>query len=383
MNSQEHEIIQPGQTLGMLGGGQLGRMFALAAREMGYGVVVWDPDPNAPCAQVADEHLCANYDDAAALEKFVARCAAASVEFENVPAALAEKLNPRLPLRPGPKALAIAQDRRLEKGFCAAHGFPAARFATIESIADIDAAIAHAGLPAILKTAREGYDGKGQARVATREEVVAAFNALRGVPCVLEERIALAKEMSVVLARGVDGSVVPFPVIENRHRDGILELSQCPARIPAAAEAQARDIATRLAEKLEYVGVMAVEFFLAEDGRVLVNEMAPRPHNSGHLTQDACATSQFEQQVRAVAGLPLGDASLLAPAAMVNVLGDAWNHGAPPWATWLALPGAHCHLYGKREARAGRKMGHVNFVGAQALAHAEVVAVALIQLAQA
>ncbi len=374
-------MIEPGATLGVLGGGQLGRMFALAAREMGYGVAVWDPDPQSPCAAVADWHLCASYDDAAALEGFVARCAAATVEFENVPARLAERLAPRLPLRPGPRALAIAQDRRLEKAFCAEHGLPTARFAVIEQATQIEAAVAHVGLPAILKTAREGYDGKGQRPVGSPAEAVAAFAALGGVPCVLEERVELAAELSVLFARGVDGATACYPVIENRHRNGILELSQAPARIPATAADEARHIALGIGRALDYVGVMAVEFFLDREGRVRVNEFAPRPHNSGHLTQDACATSQFEQQVRSLAGLPLGEAQLLAPAAMVNVLGDAWRTGTPPWAEFLREPGVHLHLYGKREARPGRKMGHLNCVGEGAVARAEALCARLRELA--
>jgi 5-(carboxyamino)imidazole ribonucleotide synthase len=351
-------VILPGATLGLLGGGQLGRMFTVAARTLGYRVTVVDPDPHAPAAEFATKHLATAYTDPAALDELAATCAAVTTEFENAPAAALDALAHRTVVRPSGASVAIAQDRRREKEFFAANGFPTGPFAFIESSADIDKALAKVKLPALLKTARFGYDGKGQARVNTREELESALREWKGVPCVLEEFLVLELEISVVLARGADGAVAVFAVAENSHARGILDVTIAPARIAPGLAAQATALATHIAQGLEYVGVLAVEMFVV-GGKLLMNEIAPRPHNSGHYTIDACRTSQFEQQVRVLCGLPLGDPSQHTPAVMVNLLGDIWSAGEPRWEAVLGHPGAHLHLYGKREARPGRKMGHV------------------------
>ena len=351
-------MILPGATLGLLGGGQLGRMFTVAARTLGYRVTVVDPDPHAPAAEFATKHLACAYTDPAALDELAATCAAVTTEFENAPAAALDALAHRTVVRPSGASVAVAQDRRREKEFFTAGGFPVGPFAFIESSADIDRALAKVKLPALLKTARFGYDGKGQARVNTRAELESALREWKGVPCVLEEFLVLELEISVVLARGADGAVAVFAVAENSHARGILDVTIAPARIAPGLAAQATALATRIAQGLEYVGVLAVEMFVV-GGKLLMNEIAPRPHNSGHYTIDACRTSQFEQQVRVLCGLPLGDPSQHTPAVMVNLLGDIWSAGEPRWETVLRHPGAHLHLYGKREARPGRKMGHV------------------------
>ena len=351
-------MILPGATLGLLGGGQLGRMFTVAARTLGYRVTVLDPDAHAPAAEFATAHLSAAYADRAALDELARTCAAVTTEFENAPADALDAIAARTVVRPAGASVAIAQDRRREKAFFSQNGFPVGAWAPIDGLADIDAALAQVRLPALLKTARLGYDGKGQARVASRAELEGTLKAWKGVPCVLEEWLALELEVSVVLARRDDASVAVFPVAENQHAAGILDITIAPARIDAALAAQAAALATRLAGSLGYVGVLAVEMFVV-GGRLLLNEIAPRPHNSGHYTIDACRTSQFEQQVRVLCGLPLGDPSQHTPAVMVNLLGDIWRSGEPHWDAVLAHPGAHLHLYGKREARPGRKMGHV------------------------
>ena len=358
-------MILPGATLGMLGGGQLGRMFTLRARAMGYRVMVLDPDPRSPAGLAADVHLHAPYDDPAALERLATECAAVSTEFENVPAAVLERLAARLPVRPSAAAVAVAQDRITEKSFLRDHGFATAEFRPVAS--KEDAARAHAELrgAALLKTSRLGYDGKGQARVTSADEAVAAFERFGGVPCILERMVPLDLEISVVLARGVDGQVAAFPPGENVHRNGILHTTTVPARIPAPLADEARALAGAVAEKLGYVGVLGVEMFVS-GGKLLVNELAPRPHNSGHWTQDAAQTDQFEQQVRTMCGLPLGAAELLRPVTMINILGDVWARGEPDWAAALAMPGVLLHLYGKAEPRPGRKMGHLNCYGATA-----------------
>jgi 5-(carboxyamino)imidazole ribonucleotide synthase len=357
-------VILPGATLGVLGGGQLGRMFALRARVMGYRVAVLDPEPASPAGQVADCHLAAAYDDVGALDRLASTCAAVTIEFENVPAASLERLARTLPVRPAAAAVAVAQDRIREKTSLAEHGFATAPFRAVTDPAGLEAALAAIPLPAVIKTSRLGYDGKGQAIVEQREQAGAAFARLGGVPCVFERRLELEREISVVLARGADGAVAPFPVGENRHRDGILETTVVPARIPEPLAREARDLATAVAQSLDYVGVLAVELFVAEGGRLFVNEIAPRPHNSGHWTLDACSTDQFEQQIRALCGLPLADPRLLSPVAMVNLLGDLWRHGTPPWGEAFRRPGVRLHLYGKAEARPGRKMGHLNCLAA-------------------
>lgn len=352
-------MILPGATLGVLGGGQLGRMFTLAARVMGYRVVVLDPDPGSPAGQLADIHLKADYRDAVALLRMGGLCQAVTTEFENVPAEALETLAKHCLVAPSAAALAVAQDRLEEKSHARASGCETAPFANIESTADLAAAWESIGAPALLKTRRLGYDGKGQARVNSRDELAAAFEQLGRAPCLLEGFLPLEREVSVVLARNAADAIAFFPLAENQHANGILDISIVPARIPEDLANRARDMAAHLARELDYVGVMAVEFFVLKDGRIVFNEMAPRPHNSGHYTLDATACDQFQQQVRALCGLPLGDSRLLSPAVMVNLLGDVWNP-QPAWGELLRHPGVHLHLYGKAEARPGRKMGHYN-----------------------
>ncbi|HEU4699875.1 MAG TPA: 5-(carboxyamino)imidazole ribonucleotide synthase [Gemmatimonadales bacterium] len=353
-------MILPGATLGVLGGGQLGRMFTMRAQSMGYRVVVLDPDPLSPAGAVADGHIQAAYDDPEALDRLADACAAVTTEFENVPADSLRRLAARCIVAPPVEAVAIAQDRITEKEFLRVHGFATAPFAAVRRADEVEAAVAAVGLPAILKTSRLGYDGKGQATVASAEEARAAFERFGGVDCVLERRLALEVELSVVLARGQDGQIASFPVAENRHEGGILDTTVVPARVAPALAGAARDLAEGVAEAMVYVGVLGVELFVADGGRLFVNEMAPRPHNSGHFTMDACIPDQFEQQVRALCGLPLGQPALLSPVAMANLLGDLWAGGTPRWEAALRNPGVRLHLYGKAEARRGRKMGHLN-----------------------
>jgi 5-(carboxyamino)imidazole ribonucleotide synthase len=367
-------MILPGATVGVLGGGQLGRMFTLRARSMGYQVVVLDPDPASPAGLVADTHLRAAYTDARALDRLASACAAVTTEFENVPADALERLSAATLVRPPVEAVAIAQDRIAEKIFLQQAGFATAPFRPVRDIGELEAALAAVRLPALLKTSRLGYDGKGQATVTDPASARAAFVRFGEVACVLEERLELETELSVVLARGADGEVAAFPVAENRHRAGILDTSVVPARVPARLADEAAALAIAVAERMSYIGVLGVELFVANGGQLFVNEMAPRPHNSGHYTMDACAVDQFEQQLRALCGLPLGEPRLLTPVAMINLLGDLWEHGEPRWAEALRLPGVRLHLYGKVEPRAGRKMGHLNCLArdadqALALAH--------------
>jgi len=350
-------MILPEATLGMLGGGQLGRMFTIAARTMGYKVIVLDPDPRSPAGEFANIHLKAGYDDSRALARMTKECSAITTEFENVPASTLEKLSRSCPVRPGAKAVAIAQDRISEKTFLQKQGFPTAQFAIIKNEADLKKAFLKIGAPAIIKVSRFGYDGKGQSVVNDLAETLDAWDSMKREPCVLESRVFLDTEVSVVLARGINNEVAVYPVGENLHANGILDLTVVPAGVSPALERKAKKIAREIAEELEYVGVLAVEFFVSQ-GKLLVNEIAPRPHNSGHYTIDACVTSQFEQQVRAMCGLPLGDTRLLSPVAMVNLLGDVWTNGDPHWDLLLKNPRAKLHLYGKHEARPGRKMGH-------------------------
>jgi len=353
-------IILPGSTLGMLGGGQLGRMFTIAARTMGYEVIVLDPDSESPAGKLATNHICADYADEVALGYIAKNCDAITTEFENVPASTLELLAKSSPVRPGAKAVTIAQDRIQEKNFLKDNGFSTAPFAVIQSFEDLQQGIQQIGTPAILKVARFGYDGKGQFSIKTESDIDKAWETLQGEACVLEQRMPLDIEVSVVLARGIEGEVSCYPVSENIHEDGILDVTVVPARINKELEANVIDMAKQIATALDYVGIMAVEFFIS-NGKLLVNEIAPRPHNSGHYTLDACVTDQFEQQVRAVCGLPLGDTTLLSPVVMINMLGDIWHNGeSPKWEKLLNHPNVKLHLYGKREARPGRKMGHFN-----------------------
>jgi len=359
-------LILPGGTLGVLGGGQLGRMFALSAHVLGFRVVVLEPDPRSPAGQVADAQIIANYDDPSALDQLAEQCDAVTTEFENVPAAALERLAGRLPVRPAAAAVAVAQDRLREKAFFRDQGIRAAPFAPVRSHEELAAAVAAIGTPALLKTARLGYDGKGQAPVAEASAAEAAWRQLGLVPCILEERLNLEAEISVVLVRGADGQVETFPAGENEHRNGILHTTVVPARLPAALCARAGALAALVATRLEYTGVLAVEMFVANGGELFVNELAPRPHNSGHYTIDACSTNQFEMQARALAGLPLAAPRLLSPCCMVNILGDSWAGGTPHWERALAMPGVRLHLYGKAEPRPGRKMGHMTCLAATA-----------------
>ena len=363
-------MILPPATLGMLGGGQLGRFFVIAAHEMGYRVVVLDPDPHSPAGKIADEHIAAGYEDTEALERLAGQCAAVTTEFENVPADTLAWLSKFVTVRPNAVAVRTCQNRSEEKAFLKRHGFPHAPYADIRGEEDLRNA--NAGLfPGILKVARFGYDGKGQARVNSRAEAIAAWNSFRNEPCVLEQQLRLDYEVSVVLAREAHGQVKCFPTAENSHRKGILDVSIVPARTSGCLAGNAEEIAEGIARKMDYIGTLAVEFFVV-NGQLYVNEMAPRPHNSGHYTIDACITSQFEQQVRALCSLPLGDARAHSAATMVNLLGDIWYLGdphhaqEPDWAKLFVVPNLKLHLYGKHHPRPGRKMGHFTVIGADA-----------------
>ncbi len=360
-------IILPPTRLGVLGGGQLGRMFAAASRAMGYAVAVLDPDPASPAGRIAHEHICAAYEDTAALDALAGSCAAVTVEFENVPTTALEYLQGRVSVSPSPDALAVAQDRVLEKRLMREAGVMTVEFEAVRETGAMAVAFERLSAvcppPYILKAARWGYDGKRQREVATQGEAAAAMAAFGDCECILEEKIELEREVSVIVVRGCDGETHCYPVAENEHRDGILHLNAAPARIDAALNARVRKAAIAVAAAMDYHGVLGVEFFVAADGRLLANEVAPRPHNSGHYTIDACAVSQFEQQARVMCGLPAGDTRLLSPVVMVNLLGDLWRDGEPPWQTLLCCPNLKLHLYGKAEARPGRKMGHFCVVG--------------------
>ena len=377
-------FIGPGATLGVMGGGQLGRMFVHAAQQMGYFTAVLDADPASPAGTVANYHIRTDYLDEQGLAQLMQRCAAITTEFENVPAAALVTLGAQRQVAPGAQAVAICQDRATEKAHFTNSGVGCAPHALIATADQLSAASDDL-LPGILKTARLGYDGKGQLRVRTRAELESAWAALKSVPCVLERLLPLVHEISVLVARGADGSTVHFPVQQNLHRSGVLAITQVPAlAVSDEVQRAATEAAERLAESMEYIGVLCVEFFVLEDGTVLANEMAPRPHNSGHYSIDACDVSQFELQVRAMTGAPLVTPRLHSPCVMLNLMGDLWfrqgeREAAPDWAKVLALPGAHLHLYGKATARPGRKMGHLTFT-AQTADAARAVA---LQAAQA
>ncbi|HEX9942447.1 MAG TPA: 5-(carboxyamino)imidazole ribonucleotide synthase [Thermoanaerobaculia bacterium] len=352
-------VVLPGSTIGVLGSGQLGRMFAIAARRMGYRVHTLSPDYDTPTGQVADREVQAAYDDLDAVREFARGVDVVTFEFENVSAAAAEAAAQHAPVRPAGSVLHTTQNRLREKGFLAGAGFPVTPFRPVRSRDDLTAALAALGTPAVLKTAGWGYDGKGQAKITTPEDASAAWEAVGRQESILEAFVDFDREVSVVAARGLDGSFAHFGVIENRHRRHILDVSIAPAAVPPSIEKDAVEIARGILEGLGVVGVLAVEMFLTRDGRLLVNELAPRPHNSGHLTFDACLTSQFEQQLRAICGLALGSTELLRPAAMANLLGDLWAGGEPDWAAGGRFPDVKLHLYGKAAARPGRKMGHL------------------------
>lgn len=360
-------VIQPPAMLGMLGGGQLGRFFVIAAHEMGYKVTVLDPDKNSPAGSIADVHLCAAYDDAAALKTMADTCQAISTEFENVPAETLATLAEKTVVHPGADAVAIAQHRVREKTFFKEAGLPVGPFVPVTAESDLpeDGDL----YPAVLKVARFGYDGKGQARVANREQAVAAFRDFKQEVCVLEKMLPLDLEVSVVLARDVHGNIAAFPTAENSHLNGILDISIAPARCSEVIKANAQELAKKLATKLNYVGVLGVEFFVVGN-QLLVNEIAPRPHNSGHYTIDACVTNQFEQQVRIITGQALGSPHLHSHAVMVNILGDSWlyrgHQQEPAWDKAYAHNNLKMHLYGKHEPRKGRKMGHFTVIGEHA-----------------
>ncbi len=349
-------------------------MFSLEAAKLGYRVHVFEPAPGCPAGQVSGAETNAAYSDPAALRAFAQSVDVVTYEFENIPRAALETVAEFVPVRPRGEALHICQNREREKNFLAAHGFPCAPFRVVDSAASLAAAWRELGGPGVLKTADFGYDGKGQMRMDPGDDAESAWRRFGGRRAVLEGRIDFTHELSVLCARGLDGGTSVFPVVENRHTRHILDLSIVPARIAASVQAEARAIAGRIAVALDIVGLIAVEFFLTRDGRLLVNEMAPRPHNSGHFTLDACVTSQFEQQLRAVCGLPLGAIDLLRPAVMLNLLGDLWRAGEPRWRDVLAEPGVKLHLYGKSEPRPGRKMGHLCVLAdsvEEALARAE------------
>lgn len=351
--------ILPNAMLGIIGGGQLGRMFTMAARAMGYRVTVLDPDPDSPAGSLADVHLKADFDDPVALDQLASSCAAVTTEFENIPASSLTRLAEWVKVSPAAASVAIAQDRIAEKRFITGAGLAVAPFIAIETSADLERDLS-GHLPGILKLARLGYDGKGQIRVSTDEEAKAAFQRLGQKPCVLERLLDLKTEVSVIVARSGPHQLTTFPVAENQHEAGILDISIVPARIAPALAEDARAMALRLAEAIDYIGVLAVEFFVLKDDELVINEMAPRPHNSGHYTLDATLTSQFEQQVRTLCGLPPGDTRLLSPVVMVNLLGDIWRDDGPAWDLLLSEPNVILHLYGKASARIGRKMGHYN-----------------------
>ena len=359
-------MLPEGSWLGCIGGGQLGRMFVHAAQAMGYKVLVLDPDGQGPAAQAADDVIVAAYDDAAAIAQFASRVVAVTTEFENVPAASLETLAASVPTRPSAAAVRIAQDRRKEKRFFAEHGLPVGEFAVIERAEHLRDAPASL-FPGILKTATLGYDGKGQQRVTSATQALLAWMSMAQAPCVLEAMIPFELEISVLVARSAEGDIRVWPVQENQHVNGILDITLVPARIDDALKEKAQTLARQLAASLDYVGVLCVEMFVTPHG-IFVNEIAPRPHNSGHYTIEACVTSQFEQQLRVLVGAPLGDTAPLQPAVMVNLLGDVWFDAAtamqPNWAEVLALPGTHLHLYGKAEPRKARKMGHVSCTAA-------------------
>jgi len=343
-----------------MGGGQLGRMFSSAAARLGYRVHVFEPEVDGPAALVSAAQTNAAFSDVPSAKRFAGGVAAATIEFENIPWETASAVEGIIPLRPGAGVLRICQNRRLEKEFLLGEGFPVAPFRVVDSPEALDLARGEVGLPGVLKTSVSGYDGKGQQRIVDPAGALPAWDRLGRAESVFEAWVDFAGELSVVCARSEDGSTRVFPASENIHRNHILDVSIVPSRFGEEISCRAEEIARSIAAKLGVVGLLAVEFFVCRDGGLLVNELAPRPHNSGHFTMDCCSTSQFEQQVRALCGLPLGDASLLRPAVMINLLGDLWKDGPPDWSALLAIGGLHLHLYGKKEPRPGRKMGHIN-----------------------
>ena len=366
-------LIAPGATLGVLGSGQLGRMFAMAARRMGYRVHVYSPDADSPTGQVADREVVGAYEDLARVRAFAGNCAAVTIEFENIPASTLEAVAEVCPVRPGPYSLSVTQHRLREREFLVAGGFPVVPFAIVRSIEDLKIAVATLGTPAVLKTAGFGYDGKGQRLVRGAAEAEADWASLDRAECVYERFIDFAQEISVIAIRGVDSSVVTYAPFANRHANHILDVTTWPAQLAPALLRQAQDLSREIAVSLDHVGVLAIELFVTNDGKLLVNELAPRPHNSGHVTIEAAHVSQYEQQVRALCGLPPGSTAVRQPGAMANLLGDRWAGGEPRWSAALASGPVALHLYGKAMARSGRKMGHLTATAPTSAEAAEIV----------
>ncbi|MEY2502760.1 MAG: 5-(carboxyamino)imidazole ribonucleotide synthase [Verrucomicrobiota bacterium] len=372
----------PGATIGLMGSGQLGRMFAIAARRMGYRIHVFSPEKDTPAGQFADREVTGAYDDESAVRAFAQGLDLLTFEFENIPRATIEWCAAECEVRPDGSILHTAQNRLREKDFLSGAGIPVAHYSPVRTAAELSKAFHEIKMPCILKSAAFGYDGKGQRFIDNAPDLDAIWAERPGDELILERAIDFEKEVSVIVARGIDGSIKTFPVCENIHRDHILDITVVPARISAGVEKSAADLARHIAEKMDLVGILAVEMFLDRDGNLLVNELAPRPHNSGHWTIEGCATSQFEQHVRAVCGLTLGATGILRPAAMANLLGDLWQPGEPNWAAALAVAGTHLHLYGKREPRPRRKMGHLTALAETAEAAIEAVSKARTALRQ-
>jgi 5-(carboxyamino)imidazole ribonucleotide synthase len=365
--------ILPGATVGVLGSGQLGRMFAIAARRMGYRVHTLSEDSDTPTGQISDEEITASYDDLDALRRFASGVAVVTFEFENIPVSSIDAIAGMVPVRPAGSVLNIAQNRIREKTFLQSAGLPVAEFRVVRSLGDLEQGLREIGCPAVLKTASFGYDGKGQVTVQSPQAAEQAWNTIGRNPAVLEAFVDFDCEVSVVAARAEDGSFAHYGLLENLHRNHILDVTIAPARVSSRVAAEAVEMARTLMEKLGVVGVLCVEFFLGRQGQLLINELAPRPHNSGHFSVDACVTSQFEQQLRAVCGLPLGSTEQLRPAAMANLLGDLWTGGEPDWVSVCSHPNVKLHLYGKVEARPGRKMGHLTALAADVETAVEMV----------
>jgi len=376
------DIIEPGATLGVLGSGQLGRMFALEARRMGYRVHTYSDTSDTPTGHLADREWVESYDDLDKVAEFARGVDVVTIEFENVPSATAEAAAAEAPVRPEGGVLHTTQHRLREKAFLSEHGFPLPDYRAVTSEAELTDALEAIGCPAVLKSAGWGYDGKGQARIDAMADAVDAWARVGSDETVLEQLIDFEHEASVVVARGGDGDIAHYGLLENIHVNHILDITISPGRFPDELAATAAELATEIVNALDYTGVLCVELFITKKGELLVNELAPRPHNSGHVTLDQCETSQFEQQVRAICGLPLGSTRALCPAVMVNLLGDLWEGGAPRWERVCAVPGVKLHLYGKRDARPGRKMGHLTALaddGTAALAHARQARAALME----
>lgn len=366
-------MLLPGSTIGMLGSGQLGRMFALAARRLGYRVHVYSPDEDSPLGQMADVEYIADYEDLDRIRAFARGVDVITYEFENVPALTAQAAESIVPVRPGQAILEVAQHRVREKSSLRALGLPVPKFEVVRNMEDLNRVVALIGTPCVIKSATSGYDGKGQAVVKEESDLTAVWASLGTREAILEQFIAFETEFSMIGARGMDGSFACYGPIENRHARHILDVSIMPVTYPRSAQQTAQEALRAVMENFDVIGVLCLEFFLTSSGEVIVNEMAPRPHNSGHLTIEACECSQFEQQVRAVCSLPLGSTHQHTPAAMSNLLGDVWQHGEPDWAAALQNPAAFLHLYGKREPRIGRKMGHVTYLDIDSKLAAEQV----------